>query len=55
MKDLKVWSKIDGSCDLEGRKPVGNKWVFKIKRNGQMVLIQEKGYKVNSFDVETAF
>jgi Reverse transcriptase (RNA-dependent DNA polymerase) len=35
MKDLKVWSKIDGSCDLEGRKPIGHKWVFKIKRDVQ--------------------
>ena len=35
MKELKVWEKMDKSEDLEGRKPIGSKWVFKLKRDGQ--------------------
>ena len=35
MKDLGVWEILEKTANLEGKKPIGNKWVFKIKRDGQ--------------------
>ncbi|KAE8728811.1 hypothetical protein F3Y22_tig00004072pilonHSYRG00246 [Hibiscus syriacus] len=45
----------------QGRKPIGNKWVFKIKRNGDYQVeryharLVVKGYAQKKLDVKTAF
>ncbi|KAE8665938.1 hypothetical protein F3Y22_tig00112523pilonHSYRG00165 [Hibiscus syriacus] len=45
----------------QGRKPIGNKWVFKIKRNGDdqveryRARLVVKGYAQKKLDVKTAF
>ena len=35
MKDFRVWEVLKKVANLEGKKPIGNEWVFKIKRDGQ--------------------